>query len=32
MIADFAEELYEQKIMPRLLTPAELFPWHAKAR
>ncbi|WP_037077823.1 nitrate ABC transporter substrate-binding protein [Rhizobium sp. CCGE 510] len=32
MIADFAEELYEQKIMPRLLTPADLFPWHAKAR
>ncbi|TAV64947.1 nitrate ABC transporter substrate-binding protein [Rhizobium leguminosarum] len=32
MIADFAEELYEQKVMPRLLTPAELFPWHARAR
>ncbi|MBP2448647.1 nitrate ABC transporter substrate-binding protein [Rhizobium leguminosarum] len=32
MIADFAEELYEQKIMPRRLTPADLFPWHAKAR
>lgn len=32
MIAGFAEELYEQKIMPRLLTPADLFPWHAKAR
>lgn len=32
MIAGFAEELYEQKIMPRLLTPADLFPWHARAR
>ncbi|MGV4791425.1 nitrate ABC transporter substrate-binding protein [Rhizobium sp. F40D2] len=32
MIADFAKELYEQKIMPRLLTPADLFPWHARAR
>ena len=32
MIADFAEELHEQKIMPRLLTPDDLFPWHAEAR
>lgn len=31
MIVDFAEELYEQKIMPRRLTPAELFPHHAPA-
>jgi 4,5-dihydroxyphthalate decarboxylase len=31
MIADFATELYEQKILPRLMTPAELFPHHAKA-
>ncbi|WP_262299377.1 nitrate ABC transporter substrate-binding protein [Microvirga sesbaniae] len=30
MIGDFATELYEQKILQRLLTPAELFPWHAK--
>ncbi|OHV82710.1 nitrate ABC transporter substrate-binding protein [Rhizobium sp. LCM 4573] len=32
MIDDFATELFEQKILPRRLTPAELFPWHAKAR
>lgn len=31
MISDFATELFEQKILPRRLTPAELFPWHAKA-
>jgi 4,5-dihydroxyphthalate decarboxylase len=29
MISDFATELHEQKILPRLLTPAELFPRHA---
>lgn len=29
MIADFAIELHEQKILPRVLTPAELFPSHA---
>ncbi|PDT34699.1 MULTISPECIES: nitrate ABC transporter substrate-binding protein [Sinorhizobium] len=32
MIADFAVELYEQKILPRLLSPAEIFPLHATAR
>lgn len=32
MIGDFATELHEQKILPRLLTPAELFPWHANAK
>jgi 4,5-dihydroxyphthalate decarboxylase len=32
MISDFATELYEQKILPRLLTPAELFPWHAGSK
>jgi 4,5-dihydroxyphthalate decarboxylase len=32
MIGDFATELYEQKILPRLLTPAELFPWHANPK
>ncbi|WP_319520713.1 nitrate ABC transporter substrate-binding protein [uncultured Martelella sp.] len=26
MIADFARELYEQKILPRLLSPEDLFP------
>jgi len=31
MIGDFAAELYEQKILPRALTPADLFPWHARA-
>jgi 4,5-dihydroxyphthalate decarboxylase len=31
MIADFARELYEQGILPRLLTPAELFPFHARS-
>lgn len=31
MIGDFATELFEQKILPRRLTPAELFPWHAEA-
>lgn len=30
MISDFATELHEQKILPRLLTPEELFPWHAR--
>ena len=30
MIADFANELHAQGILPRLLTPAELFPLHAK--
>lgn len=29
MIADFANELHAQGILPRLLTPAELFPLHA---
>ena len=29
MIADFALELYEQKILPRLLSPADLFPNHS---
>ncbi|MCR4268082.1 ABC transporter substrate-binding protein [Nitratireductor sp. ZSWI3] len=29
MIADFAEELHEQKIVSRRLSPAELFPRHA---
>jgi len=29
MIADFARELHAQGILPRLLTPAELFPLHA---
>lgn len=28
MIHDFATELYEQKIMPRVMTPEELFPEH----
>jgi 4,5-dihydroxyphthalate decarboxylase len=32
MISDFATELHEQKILPRLLTPAELFPWHAGSK
>ncbi len=32
MISDFATELYEQKILPRLLSPAELFPWHAGSK
>jgi 4,5-dihydroxyphthalate decarboxylase len=32
MISDFATELYEQKILPRLLTPAELFPLHAGSK
>lgn len=32
MIRDFATELYEQKILPRALTPADLFPWQANAR
>jgi 4,5-dihydroxyphthalate decarboxylase len=32
MIGDFATELYEQKILPRLLTPAELFPWRAHSK
>lgn len=32
MMADFALELYEQKILPRLLAPAELFPLHAAGR
>lgn len=32
MIADFATELHEQKILARRLTPAELFPWHAASR
>jgi 4,5-dihydroxyphthalate decarboxylase len=32
MIADFALELYEQKILPRLLSPADLFPMHAVGR
>ncbi|MER8927725.1 nitrate ABC transporter substrate-binding protein [Mesorhizobium sp. M0859] len=32
MIADFAVELYEQKILPRLLSPAEVFPLYAMAR
>ncbi len=32
MISDFADELYKQGILPRLLTPAELFPWQAEAR
>jgi 4,5-dihydroxyphthalate decarboxylase len=27
MISDFANELYAQKILPRRLSPAELFPW-----
>lgn len=31
MISDFATELYEQKILPRTLSPAELFPAHARA-
>lgn len=31
MIADFATELHEQKILPRLLSPADLFPRHAAA-
>jgi len=30
MIADFATELHEQKILPRLLSTADLFPWHAR--
>lgn len=30
MIADFAHELHAQGILPRLLTPAELFPLHAE--
>ncbi|WP_288426316.1 ABC transporter substrate-binding protein [uncultured Agrobacterium sp.] len=30
MIADFANELHAQGILPRLLTPAELFPHHAE--
>ncbi|MBW9069857.1 ABC transporter substrate-binding protein [Agrobacterium pusense] len=29
MIADFANELHAQGILPRLLAPAELFPLHA---
>lgn len=29
MIVDFANELHAQGILPRLLTPAELFPLHA---
>jgi 4,5-dihydroxyphthalate decarboxylase len=29
MISDFATELFEQKIMSRVLTPNELFPRHA---
>jgi 4,5-dihydroxyphthalate decarboxylase len=32
MISDFATELFEQKIMARVLTPNELFPRHANAR
>lgn len=32
MIADFALELHEQKILPRLLSPADLFPMHAGGR
>ena len=32
MITDFALELYEQKILPRLLSPADLFPAQAAAR
>jgi 4,5-dihydroxyphthalate decarboxylase len=31
MISDFANELYAQKILPRRLTPAELFPWQVKS-
>jgi 4,5-dihydroxyphthalate decarboxylase len=27
MIADFAEELHVQGILPRLMTPEELFPF-----
>lgn len=30
MIADFAEELHVQGILPRLLSPADLFPRHAE--
>ncbi|MBB4188771.1 4,5-dihydroxyphthalate decarboxylase [Sinorhizobium terangae] len=32
MMTDFAFELYEQKILPRILTPTELFPMHATGR
>jgi 4,5-dihydroxyphthalate decarboxylase len=32
MIADFANELHAQGILPRLLTPAELFPLHAAGK
>jgi 4,5-dihydroxyphthalate decarboxylase len=32
MISDFATELFEQKIMARVLTPNELFPRHANSR
>lgn len=32
MMTDFAFELYEQKILPRILTPTELFPMHARGR
>ncbi|EKF18498.1 ABC transporter substrate-binding protein [Nitratireductor pacificus] len=31
MIGDFAEELHAQKILPRLLTPEELFPGQGEA-
>ncbi|SER11855.1 4,5-dihydroxyphthalate decarboxylase [Faunimonas pinastri] len=30
MIADFAEELHAQGILPKLLTPADLFPLHKR--
>ncbi|KQQ46135.1 nitrate ABC transporter substrate-binding protein [Rhizobium sp. Leaf311] len=32
MIGDFARELHEQKILPRLLSPADLFPSQAASR
>ncbi len=32
MISDFANELYAQKILPRRLSPADLFPWQVKSR
>jgi 4,5-dihydroxyphthalate decarboxylase len=31
MIADFARELHAQGILPRILTPAELFPLQASS-
>ena len=32
MIADFAFAAHEQGVLPRLLTPADLFPWQANTR